>query len=291
MLWSWKRKATPRKSREAQQQEYIEQIAYELYQNRVLLGKAGDAHSDWQTAERIVKSPLKTTLFASHRPFIKLEKRVWEPLLRWADNQALLSLLGVIGNVGLILAVITYVGSEKQRRDAEVRNAWQTITSAHGQAGSGGRIEALEFLNASPRANWRRRFPWFCAPLPLCTWPAESLEGINLGVEPGDIATEIDQHDEAIKETPSDDQGNLTVSKQFLKVYLGQIQLPNADLRYANLEGAILSDANLEGEIALTTEQLMPAKLCRTQLPDRIQLDPNRDCEEMGIDPETGERL
>lgn len=33
--------------------------------------------------------------------------------------------------------------------------AWQTITSAHGQSGSGGRIKAIEFLNSRP---WR--FPW-----------------------------------------------------------------------------------------------------------------------------------
>jgi hypothetical protein len=105
---------------------------------------------------------------------------VWEPLLRWADNQALISLLGVVGNIGILIAVVSYVGSEKQRRDAEVLNAWQTLTSAYGQSGSGGRIQALEFLNASPGANWRRRFPWFCAPLPLCTWPQESLAGIDL---------------------------------------------------------------------------------------------------------------
>ncbi|MEM9118218.1 MAG: pentapeptide repeat-containing protein [Cyanobacteria bacterium P01_F01_bin.56] len=402
MSWSWKRNATPNKSPEEKQQQYTEQIAYELYQNRVRLGKAGNAQSDWQTAERIVNSPLKTTLFASHRPFIKLEKQVWEPLLKWADNQALLSLLGIIGNVGLILAVVTYVGSEKQRRDAEVRNAWQTITSAHGQAGSGGRIEALEFLNASPGANWRRRFPWFCAPHPLCTWPAENLDGIDLSVGPAETTTDTEQSDEMVEETSSDDHIiDAIASEKFLGIYLSGVQLPNADLENANLKGADLENANLartdlgvanledaflrnahleeaslwnvnlngaflasanlegaflgnahleeaflgganlartdlvvanlrdanlhganlhganlhdanleeanleeaflgganlhganlKGAVQLTTEQLMLAKLCRTHLPAGLQLHPNRDCEELGIDPETGGRL
>jgi uncharacterized protein YjbI with pentapeptide repeats len=192
-------------------------IAHQIYLNRQLLKRAGSAEQDWQTAGDILAKPYKRALFGLHQRLIGLEKHVWEPLLRWADNQALISLLGVAGNIGILIAVVSYVGSEKQRRDAEVLNAWQTLTSAYGQSGSGGRIQALEFLNASPGANWRRRFPWFCAPLPLCTWPGESLAGINLSME--------------------DEQG----------VYLAGINLEGADLRGANLEGADLRGANLEG--------------------------------------------
>lgn len=199
---------------QAQKQE---QIAYQLYQNRQLLNRSGDSNSDWQTAGEILAKPHKRFLFDNHTRLIRLEKTLWEPLLQWADNQALISLLGLVGNVGILIAVASYVGSEKQRREAEVLNAWQTLTSAYGQSGSGGRIQALEFLNASPGANWRRRFPWFCAPHPLCTWPAGSLAGINLTV---------------------DDES---------RVYLWGITLPRADLRLANLEGAHLGLANLEG--------------------------------------------
>ncbi|MCG8365121.1 MAG: pentapeptide repeat-containing protein, partial [Pseudanabaenales cyanobacterium] len=218
--------------------ERTEKVAYELYQNRLLLKRQGDALKDWTAAEEIVQSPLKAALFAVNRAFIKLEKRAWEPLLTWANNQALLSLLGLIGNAGIIIAVLTYVGSEKQRREAEVLNAWQTITSAHGQAGSGGRIQALEFLNASPGANWRRRFPWFCAPLPLCTWPAESLDGVNLTIG-------SDNNSPPDEQSTSSDGDRTIVSPA--RVYLAQIQLPGASLISANLESANLQGANLEG--------------------------------------------
>ncbi|MEM9808514.1 MAG: hypothetical protein AAF959_24910 [Cyanobacteria bacterium P01_D01_bin.56] len=191
MPLSWKRKPKSEKNRKEKQQHYTEQVAYKLYQNRCLRNQSEDAKSDWEMAEKIAKSPLGRVLFTCHQPFIKLEKLIWEPILTWADNQALLSLLGVIGNVGLIIAVGMYIGSEKQRRDAEVLTAWQTLTNAYCQPGNGGRIKALEFLNASPRnreydyhgANWRRRA--IC--LWICTWPSESLAGIDLSADEVEI--------------------------------------------------------------------------------------------------------
>ena len=178
------------KSPSQNQLSRTEEIAYGLYQTRQLLNRPGDHTTDWVIAERIVQSRLRLALYRFHRPFIGLEKNTWEPVLAWANNQALLSLLGLVGNIGLIIAVATYIGSEKQRRNAEVLNAWQTITNAHGQAGSGGRIQALEFLNASPGANWRRKFPWVCAPSSICLWNAESLAGINLSIEGSDNIVE-----------------------------------------------------------------------------------------------------
>ena len=147
-------------------------IAHQIYLNRQLLKRSGSAEQDWQTAADILAKPHKQALFGLNKRLIGLEKHLWEPL---ADNQALLSRLGGVGSIGILIVVVFYVGSEKQRRDAEVLNAWQTLTSAYSQSGSGERIQALEFLNASPGANWRRKFPWFCAPLHLCTWPQENL--------------------------------------------------------------------------------------------------------------------
>jgi uncharacterized protein YjbI with pentapeptide repeats len=207
----------PRIPKAEKQREHIERVAWEIYANRYKPGKRLDKDKLWDEADKIVRSPIKTTLFASNRPLIGLEKRLWEPLLAWANDQAMLSLLGLLGNLGLIIAVATYIGSEKQRRDAEVLNAWQTITSAYGQSGSGGRIQALEFINASPGAHWRRKFPWVCAPLRLCVWEPESLAGINLSVPDGE------------------------------GVFLAGINLQGANLNDANLQGANLNDANLQG--------------------------------------------
>ena len=234
----WKRHKPSQSEAEEAQRSHTEKIAYELSQTRQLLKRPGDQNTDWETAEKIIKNPVRKVLYRCHRPFIRLEKNTWEPLLSWANNQALLSLLGLVGNIGLIIAVATYIGSEKQRRNAEVLNAWQTITSAHGQAGSGGRIQALEFLNASPGANWRRKFPWVCAPLSLCLWPAESLAGVDLSVDGFNSGVSNSQSE--LNEKDKDVEGDSSV-------YLKGIQLPGADLRNANLEGADLSFTNLEG--------------------------------------------
>ncbi|MBE9139800.1 pentapeptide repeat-containing protein [Nodosilinea sp. LEGE 07088] len=219
----------------------MEEVAWDLYDNlKPQTQQISLKDQVRNKAEKIVRSPLRKMLFAIHRPLIRLERNIWEPLLAWANNQALLSLLGLIGNAGIILAVFTYVGTEKQRRDAEVLNAWQTITSAYGQSGSGGRIQALEFLNASPGANWRRKFPWVCAPNSFCTWEAERLDGINLGAVPLD---DLPPSDQIL--APKDEQS----SENTASVYLQGIQLPRASLWEANLEGAILREANLEGAI------------------------------------------
>jgi hypothetical protein len=193
----------------------VEQIAYKLYQNRVLLDRDGNSEDDWAKAEKIAQEKWQSAAFNCNYSLIRLEKKIWEPLLVWANNQALISLLGLIGNVVISFTLITYINSEKHRRDAEISNAWQVITSAHGQPGNGGRIRALEFLNASPGAHWRRRFPWFCAPLPVCTWPQERLTGINLAI-------------------PSEELTGEKLNKH--GVFLDGIQLPNGSLSWSNLE-------------------------------------------------------
>lgn len=242
MPLSWKRNPKNEKIRKERRQEQINKIVWKLYDHQSPHNKKINKDTLWTTAEKIAKSPLRTAVFNCNRPFIKIEKFIWEPILTWADNQALLSLLGVVGNVGLIIAVGMYIGSEKQRRDTEVLTAWQTLTNAHGQPGNGGRIHALEFLNASPRnqeydypgANWRRR----ASCLWICTWKPESLAGIDLSAEP------INTPEPDTQETSPDDE---KPNNDIRSVYLSNIQLPGADLWHANLEGADLVLANLEG--------------------------------------------
>ncbi len=203
MSLSWKRKPKPKKAPTNRQQERTNRIAWALYKKQLPNDRQLNKDEIWLEAEKVSKSRWRTALFYCNRPFITLEKRILEPILAWANDLALLDLLGLVGNVGLIIAVGMYIGSEKQRRDTEVLTAWQTLTNAYGQPGNGGRIHALEFLNASPRdaeydyleflnaslrnekydkypgANWRRRA--IC--LWICTWPSESLAGIDLSAD------------------------------------------------------------------------------------------------------------
>jgi len=60
--------------------------------------------------------------------------------------------------------------------------------------------------------------------------------------------------------------------------------LTNADLRDANLRESKLIGTDLSKAQNLTLEQVAQAKLCKTKLPPGIQIDPNRDCKELGIE-------
>lgn len=71
------------------------------------------------------------------------------------------------------------------------------------------------------------------------------------------------------------------------RAILLKANLESVNLKNAQLEGALLVETNLNGVNNLTHGQLTQAKLCRTTLLDSIDLDPNRNCEELGIDPKT----
>jgi len=122
-----------------------------------------------------------------------------------------LRIIGLIMNPFLLIGAITFIATEQQRRDAQVYQAWQVIIAAHDQPGSGGRIQALEFLNSTPR-----RIPWF-----WLRWERESLSGL---------------------EAP---KAYLVPSRKDDKNK--GIRLSMANLSYANLQGAKLARANLQG--------------------------------------------
>lgn len=181
----------------AKREEKISKEAYYLWESD---GKPeGKSEYYWRKAS--TKVPPNLLL----KPFYKVEKQL-EDILDWLKRLAILEILGLVGNVTLILGLLAFFAGEQQRRNLEVYQAWQVITAAHEQGGSGGRIEALEFLNSSPGAPGIRRVPWF-----WLVWEPQSLAGL---------------------EAP--------------KAYLQKIQLPKAVLRQANLQKASLSGANLQ---------------------------------------------
>ncbi len=64
--------------------------------------------------------------------------------------------------------------------------------------------------------------------------------------------------------------------------------LEGANLGETNLTGADLWGTNLTGAEKITQQQISQAKLCNARIPTDLSLDPNRDCEEFGIEPNTG---
>ena len=66
--------------------------------------------------------------------------------------------------------------------------------------------------------------------------------------------------------------------------------LNDAKLISADLRGAKLISADLRGARNATEEQLSGALLCSTKLPERIDLDPNRDCERIDEEQRAAQR-
>jgi hypothetical protein len=80
-------------------------------------------------------------------PFIHVE---W--IFEWAafflGNWKFLEVLEYLGSLSVLVAVIFYVSESGDRTMQRHFQAWQVINTAQGKGGSGGRIEALEELNA-----------------------------------------------------------------------------------------------------------------------------------------------
>lgn len=173
----------------------------------------------WITAERQLENE-GHLLFGV---FVRGERGM-EAALRWFKGLALFDILQILSNAGIAIAVFTFVVNQDIRHDQEVFTAWQTITSAAGEPGNGGRKEAIEFLNSRPF-----RFPWFCREgrdYPDCIYRQMRGRLGNLDVS---IKGEYD------KKAPG------------RWAYLARLQARDANLREADLQGANLRQANLQG--------------------------------------------
>src|SRR4051794_31874934 len=64
------------------------------------------------------------------------------------SNWAFLETLEYLGSLSILIAVIFYFAEGKDRVKQRHYQAWQVINTAQGKGGSGGRIEALQELDA-----------------------------------------------------------------------------------------------------------------------------------------------
>jgi hypothetical protein len=73
----------------------------------------------------------------------------WLAWVSWAlSHWALLDVLDHLGTFSVLIAVIFYFADSGNRIKQKHYQAWQVINTAQGKGGSGGRIEALQELNA-----------------------------------------------------------------------------------------------------------------------------------------------
>jgi hypothetical protein len=80
-------------------------------------------------------------------PFIAFEW-VWDWTAFLLSRWSFLEVLDYLGRFSILVAVIFYFSESGNRIKQKHYQAWQVINTAQGKGGSGGRIEALEELNA-----------------------------------------------------------------------------------------------------------------------------------------------
>ncbi len=85
-----------------------------------------------------------------HKPLLPFHLVNWlgEWLAHMLSNWVFLEILESLGKFSVLIAVIFYFAGAGDRLKQKHYQAWQVVNTAQGKGGSGGRIDALEQLNA-----------------------------------------------------------------------------------------------------------------------------------------------
>ena len=169
-------------------------------------------------------------------PFVGVE---W--LLEWTayflSNWSLLEVLEYLGTFSVLIAVIFYFSESGDRIKQRHYQAWQVINTAQGKGGSGGRIEALEELNAD-------RVPLVGVDVSSAFLQGLNLERANLSRSDFSSADLRNSNFIGTDFTLSNlNTANLRGAR------LDGAKLIEADLRNSDLSGSSLAGADLSGAI------------------------------------------
>jgi len=175
-------------------------------------------------------------------PFLRLE---WT--LEWIayalDRWSFLKVLERLGTFSVLVAVIFYFVDSGNRVKQRHYQAWQVINTAQGKGGNGGRIEAMQELNADG------------VPLVGVDVSSAFLQGLRLR-SANLLRADFSAADLRGSELPNADftlanlhsanlRGSNLEHARFAQADLGNADLHGSDLAGASLEGATLDDADL----------------------------------------------
>lgn len=172
-------------------------------------------------------------------PLARLEW-VWEWVAFALSNWVFLEVLEYLGTFSVLVAVIFYFSESGDRIKLRHYQAWQVINTAQGKGGSGGRIEALQELNAD-------HVPLVGVDVSSAFLQGLRLEHANLlrsDFSAADVRNGHLAHSDFT--LASLDSINLREA-DLSHTQFSQANLRDADLTGANLAGADLSGANLDG--------------------------------------------
>lgn len=136
-----------------------------------------------------------------------------------------LEVLEYLGSFSVLVAVIFYFSESGDRIKQKHYQAWQVINTAQGKGGSGGRIEALQELNADK------------VPLVAVDASGAFLQGVSL------------THGRLRRASFSaaDLRNSNFQAAELIDADLGSANFRGSNMRGANLQGARLDDADLQG--------------------------------------------
>jgi hypothetical protein len=172
-------------------------------------------------------------------PFIAFEW-IWDWVAYLLSHWSFLEVLDYLGRFSILVAVVFYFSESGNRIKQRHYQAWQVINTAQGKGGSGGRIEALQELNAD-------KVPLVGVDVSSAFLQGLKLEQANLlradfsaaDVRRSDLQfadfTNANLHSANFRE------GNLE------KASFQSADMTDADLSGSNLAGAKLDDADISG--------------------------------------------
>jgi hypothetical protein len=167
-------------------------------------------------------------------PFVAVEW-MWEWVAYLLSNWSFLEVLEYLGTFSVLIAVIFYFSESGDRIKLRHYQAWQVINTAQGKGGSGGRIEALQELNAD-------RVPLVGVDVSSAFLQGLDLHGANLLRSDFSSADLRNSNFAAVDFTLS----NLNTAN-LRNAHLDRAKFMQADLRNADLSGSSLVAADLSG--------------------------------------------
>jgi pentapeptide repeat protein len=179
----------------------------------------------------------------------------WEWVAYILGNWSFLEVLEYLGSFSILIAVVFYFSESGDRLKQKHYQAWQVINTAQGKGGSGGRIEALQELNADG------------VPLVGVDVSSAFLQGIHL--ERARLLrsnfNSADLRDSDFADADFSD-GDLR-SANFRESNLRNVDFQRANLEDSDLSGVDLDNADLSGA-TLTNADLRFANLANIRWRD-----------------------
>jgi len=172
-------------------------------------------------------------------PFLALE---W--LCEWVafllSNWRFLEVLEYLGSFSVLVAVIFYFGESGNRIKQRHYQAWQVINTAQGKGGSGGRIEALQELNAD-------KVPLVGVDVSSAFLQGLKLERANL-LRADFSAADLRSSDLKFSDFTSANLHSANLRSSHLEdASFEGADMKDVDLWGSNLSGARLGDADISG--------------------------------------------